>query len=173
MRVKTRKLVLLSLFVAIALMLNYFERFIPIAITIPGVKLGLSNVVSLVALSMFTFPEVLSLVILRTLLASMFYGSISALMFSMAGGVLSLIVMSLLFRFRGKGLSTVGVSVAGALGHNVGQVSVAVIILKSAAIYAYLPILLVSGVVTGILIGVVGERTIKLMMAHYGKAFYH
>lgn len=154
------------MFIGIALMLNYFERFIPIAITIPGVKLGLSNVVSLVALSLFGFYEVLVLVILRTLLSATFYGSISAMMFSMAGGIFSLVAMWSLYRYRGKWISTIGISVAGAVFHNIGQVSVAVLILKSAAIYAYLPMLLVSAIITGVLIGVVADKTINVMGTH-------
>jgi heptaprenyl diphosphate synthase len=160
---KTKKLVLLALMVAIALALNYFERFIPIVITLPGVKLGLANVVSLIALSLFGFSEVLTIVILRTVLSASFYGSISALMFSLAGGVLSLIGMKLLFGFRKKGLSTIGISVFGAVCHNIGQVTVAVIILNSTAIYAYLPFLLMSSVVTGIVIGIVAERAINYL----------
>lgn len=162
-----KRMVFIALFIAIALTLNYFERFIPIAITIPGVKLGLANVVSLVALSLLTLPEVLTIVILRTLLGAMFYGSISALMFSMAGGILSLLGMWLLMRTKLRDMSLIGISIFGAVCHNVGQVTVAVLILKSSAIYSYLPILLVSSLVTGVLIGVVAQRTIPyLQSAH-------
>lgn len=158
-----KRLVFIALFISIALTLNYFERLIPIVNPIPGVKLGLANVVSLVALSLFSLPEVLAIVVIRTILGAAFYGSISALMFSMAGGIMSLLGMWLLLRLKLKQVSTVGISVFGAVCHNFGQVSVAVVILQSAAIYSYLPILLVSSVITGVLTGIVASRTIPYL----------
>lgn len=163
-----KRLVFIALFISIALMLNYFERLIPIANPIPGVKLGLANVVSLVALSIFSLPEVFTIVVIRTLLGATFYGSYSALMFSMAGGILSLLGMWLLLKLKLKSLSTVGISVFGAVCHNVGQVTVAVLILQSTAIYAYLPILLVSSLITGVLTGVVASRTIPYLERFHG-----
>ncbi len=162
-----KRLVFIGLFISLALTLNYFERFIPIAITMPGVKLGLANVVSLVALSLFSLPEVLAIVIIRTLLSATFYGSISALMFSMAGGVLSLLGMWALMKLKLESISTIGISIFGALCHNVGQVTVAVVILQSVAIYSYLPILLVSSLVTGVIIGIVAQRTVPYLKHVY------
>lgn len=162
-----KRLVFLGLFISIALTLNYFERFIPIVIVLPGVKLGLANVVSLIALTLFTLPEVMAIVILRTVLSAAFYGSISAFLFSMAGGVFSLLGMWLLLKINLKNVSTVGISVFGSLCHNLGQLTVAVILLNSVAIYSYLPILLFSSAITGVIVGVVAEKTIPVLEKVY------
>lgn len=167
MNKSTRKLVLMGLFIAIAIALNYFERFIPIVITIPGVRLGLANVVTLVGLSILSVREVFVILIMRTVLSSLFYGSLSALMFSLGGGLLALIVMAILWRYKDRFISTLGISVAGALAHNIGQVSVAYFILNTSAIFGYLAILLGSAVITGILIGVVAVRTSQYLLRHY------
>lgn len=167
MNKNTRKLVVMGLFVALAIALNYFERFIPIVITIPGVRLGLANVVTLVGLSILSVREVFAILMMRTVLSSLFYGSLSALMFSLGGGLLALIVMAILWRYKDRFISMLGISVAGALAHNIGQVSVAFFILNTTAIFGYLTILLVSAVVTGVLIGVVAERTSYYLLRHY------
>ncbi len=159
----TKRIVFMSLMIAIALTLNYFERFIPISIAIPGVKLGLANVVSLIALCFLGFSEVMLVVILRTVLSATFYGSISALMFSLVGGIFSMVGMWILFKLKNNNLSIVGISVFGAVCHNIGQVSVAVLILQSAMIYTYLPVLLFSSVITGVLVGIVGKRSIDYL----------
>lgn len=163
----TKRIVLMSLMIAIALTLNYFERFIPITIAIPGVKLGLANVVSLISLSFLGFSEVLLIVILRTVLSATFYGSLSALMFSLVGGIFSMAGMWLLFKLKNSNLSVVGISIFGAVCHNIGQVTVAVVILQSAMIYSYLPILLFSSVVTGVLVGIVAKRSIGYLSNGY------
>ncbi len=158
-----KRLTTLSMMIAVAIMLNYFERFIPIVIAIPGVRLGLANVVTLVCLSIFGYRDSFIILIMRTLLSAFFYGSLSALMFSLGGGLFALSAMALLWRFRGKFLSIVGISIAGAIFHNVGQVFVAYVILATPSIFGYLPILLVSAVISGILIGVVAQRTISYL----------
>ncbi len=156
----TRKLTTLSLMLALAIALNYFERFIPINATIPGVRLGLANVVSLICLHFFSCRDAYLLVFMRTVLSAFFYGSLSALLFSLGGGLCALTAMVLLWPLLGDKLSLGGVSVCGAIFHNVGQVAVAYFILSTPAIFAYLPILLISAVVTGILTGVVAQRVI-------------
>ncbi len=162
-----RRLTTLSLLIAAALMLNYFERFIPIIIAIPGVRLGLANVVSLVCISLFGYRDAFVVLIMRTLLGAFLYGSLSALFFSLGGGLLALVAMSLLWRFKDGKLSLVGISVVGAIFHNIGQVLVAFLILGSASIFGYLAVLLASGVITGILIGVVAQRTIPYLDKRY------
>ncbi len=162
-----RRLTMLSLLIAVAIMLNYFERFIPIVISIPGVRLGLANVVSLVCLSLFGYRDAYIVLIMRTLLSAFFYGSLSALLFSLGGGLLALTVMALLWRYKDSFLSIIGISVAGAIFHNVGQVTVAYFILATPSIFGYLPVLLLSAIITGILIGVVTQRTIPYLQYHF------
>ncbi len=162
----TQKLTTLSLLLAIAIALNYFERSIPISTTIPGIRLGLANVVSLICLQFYGYKDAFLLVVLRTVLSAFFYGSLSALMFSLGGGLFALTAMSALWAARGDRLSTIGISVGGAIFHNVGQVTVAFFILATPAIWSYLPFLLVSAVVTGILTGVVAERVAGYLQKH-------
>ncbi len=166
MQNKTKRLVNLSLFIAMATMLNYFERFIPITIAIPGVKLGIANVVTLVTLAIYGRKDAFMLIIIRTTLASLFYGGFGSLIYSLAGGLTALLIMSILWRWQEKYISIIGISVLGALGHNVGQVLAAAFILQTPAIFSYLSILLVSAVVTGVIIGIVGQRVIAYLKIH-------
>ncbi len=161
-----QRLTTLSLMIAVAIMLNYFERLIPIAITIPGVRLGLANVVSLVCVSLYGYRDAYVVLIMRTLLSSFFYGSLSALLFSLGGGLFALTIMVALWRFKDSFLSIVGISIAGAIFHNIGQVFVAFVILATPSIFGYLPVLLISAIITGILIGVVAQRTMPYLTTH-------
>ncbi|MGH4138915.1 Gx transporter family protein [Clostridium sp.] len=152
---KTKKMVLLSILVAIALVIYLIEAQIPVLF--PGIKLGLANSISLVALILFGWKEALLIMILRTVLGSIFGGGLSALMFSLAGGLLSNIVMILLYKYFKKSLSLPTISVCGAIFHNVGQLLVAAFIIKDLRIYLYLPVLLISAIVTGYFIGVLAN----------------
>ena len=148
---KTKKLVLLSILVAMALVIYLIEAQIPVLF--PGIKLGLANSISLVALILFGWREALLIMILRTILGSIFGGGLSALMFSFAGGILSNIVMILLYKYLKNALSLPTISVCGAIFHNVGQLLVAAFIIRDLRIYIYLPVLLISAIVTGYFIG--------------------
>lgn len=160
---KAKKMVLLGILVALALALYVAERMIPIPILpVPGVKLGLANIVTLVAIFMFSFQEVLLFVIVRTLLSSLFGGGLSGFMFSLSGGLLSMLVMYLLIRFAAHWLSLPGISVIGALFHNLGQLLVAAVIVKTFGILLYLPLLIASAGLTGL---AVGFTTLMLLRA--------
>ena len=149
---KTRKMVLLSLLVSIALVIYLIEAQIPVLF--PGIKLGLANSISLVALILLGWKEAFLIMVLRTLLGSMFGGSLSAFMFSIAGGVLSNVVMILLYKNFKNHLSLPTISVCGAVFHNIGQLLVVAFIIIDLKIYVYLPVLLVSAIVTGYFIGI-------------------
>ncbi|GAA0744975.1 Gx transporter family protein [Clostridium oceanicum] len=147
----TKKMIFLSLMVSIALVIYIIESQIPVLF--PGIKLGLANIISLVTLIMVGGKEALLVMFLRTLLGSMFMGSMSAFMFSIAGGILSNIVMIVLYTKFKKYFSLSIVSLIGAVFHNIGQLLVASFIIKDFRIYIYLPALLVSAIVTGYFIG--------------------
>ena len=148
----------LGLLTAVALVLGYFEHLLPVT-GIPGVKLGLANTVLLYALYLLDIPSAILLMFLKVGLSGLFFGGVAAMLYSLAGGVVSLIVMVLARRM--KGLSVVGVSVAGALAHNVGQMSVAVFVVGTRAILAYLPVLLIAAGVTGTLTGLIARYTFR------------
>ena len=149
----TKKLALQAILVAAALALSYIERFIPLqmVIPLPGVKLGLANIVSLFALYFLGWRSAFVILILRCVLGAVFGGGVTALMFSLTGGLLSMAVMAVT-RYV-PFFSVYGVSLCGAAAHNIGQIIVAVITLNSIYIVAYLPFLLLVGLVTGMLTG--------------------
>lgn len=150
---KTKKLILLSILISQALVLNLIERAIPAPIPVPGVKLGLANVISLFTIIVFGLKETILVVILRTLLGSFFAGGISSFFYSLAGGLLSTIIMSYMYINWKSLFSIPTISVAGAIFHNIGQIIVASIVLSNIYLFYYLPILLISGVITGVIIG--------------------
>jgi uncharacterized membrane protein len=152
---KTKKMVFISMLVSIALVIYIVELQIPVLVPgIPGIKLGLANSISLAALILFGWKEALVIMILRIILGSIFGGNMAALMFSLAGGMLSNIVMIILYKCFKNKLSISTISVCGAVFHNIGQLLVASLIIQNFRIYIYLPVLLVSAVVTGFFIGV-------------------
>ena len=156
---KTKKMVVLSLMVSIALIIYVIEAQVPVLF--PGIKLGLANLVSLAALIIFGWKEALLIMFLRTLLGSMFGGSMSAFLFSIAGGLLSNFVMIILYKFFRNSLSLWSISIMGAIFHNIGQLLVASLEIQDLRIYIYLPVLMVSALITGYFIGVCTNFLVK------------
>ena len=157
----------LGLLTAVALVLGYVEHLLPIT-GIPGVKLGLANTVLLYALYLLDVPSAILLMILKVGLSGLLFGGVAAMLYSFAGGVVSLIVMLLARRM--KGLSVVGVSVLGAAAHNVAQLAVACFVVETRAILAYLPVLLLSAAITGVLTGLVARYAFRALNPKTAKA---
>lgn len=147
---KTKQIALFGMLVALAFIFSYIEHLIPLPLP-TGVKFGAANIVILCALYFLGFKEALAVSVIRIVLSGFAFG-ISTLPYSLAGGALSLLVMVALKHGRKFGMT--GVSVAGSVSHNIGQTLVAVALLGSKAVY-YFPILLLSGIIAGILIGLV------------------
>jgi heptaprenyl diphosphate synthase len=153
---KTKKLVLISLFISQALVLSIIESWVSIPIPVPGVKLGLANIITIIVIIFFSFKEALIVVIIRTMLASIFGGGgLIVFLFSCAGGVLSTIVMAGLYKVKYNIFSIVGISVAGAVAHNLGQILVAAFLMKDVTVITLLPLILTFGSLMGILVGIV------------------
>ena len=148
-----------GVFTALALIFSYVETLIPIHIGIPGVKLGLANLIVVIALYRIGVRESYVLSVLRVILAGFLFGNLFAILYSLAGGLLSLTVM--VFLKKTEKFSVLGVSMAGAVFHNIGQLIMAAIVLESLSITYYLPVLLISGIVTGLLIGIVANEMLK------------
>ncbi len=140
-----------ALLVALALALSYLERLLPVQalIPLPGVKLGLANLVTLYAVCRLPLPETLGIVLCRCLLGALFGGGITGLMFSLLGGVLAALAMAAAVRGLDRSLSLLGVSMLGAAAHHLGQILASVLTLGSWAPLAYLPALLLSAVAMG------------------------
>ncbi len=163
MKIKTRELTLCAVLSALALALSYMESFFPLVLLVPlpGVKLGLANIVTLYALYALGFPSALAILLVRCTLGALFAGNASALLFSLLGGLSALFVMALLS--KSKKLSIFGVSIAGAAAHNCGQVCAALITLGSTAPLYYLPFLLLVSLFTGALSGLITAFLFRAM----------
>lgn len=148
---------------ALALIFSYVETLIPIQFGAPGIKLGLANLVIVIALYKTNWQEALLLSVVRIVLAGFIFGSLFSILYSLAGGVLSLAVMAL--AARSDRFSTVGVSMAGGVCHNIGQLAVAVIAVKTYQVGYYLPVLMISGLITGAVIGIVAGEVLKRIRA--------
>ena len=148
-----RKLIYLSLLSAMGIVLGLFESMIPLPVAIPGARLGLSNIVVLVSIVSIGYKEGFFVAIFKTILLGLVTGSISSLFFSMGGAILSSFSMILAHKFLRKYLSLIGISEIGSFFHNLGQVLVASFIMKTTAILAYLPILVILGIFTGFFVG--------------------
>ena len=155
---KTKRLVLLAMLTAVAMILSYVESLLP-SVGIPGVKMGLANIAVIFALFRFGWKEAAALSLVRVVLVSLLFGSVGAMLYSLAGAVLSLAVMALLRRI--DRFSTVGISVAGGVAHNAGQILMAMLILQTKQVLGYLPVLAVSGIAGGVLSGLAAARLIR------------
>ncbi len=149
----------MSLLVAMALVLHMIEQMLPIPMITPGAKLGLANLITVLALYTLTKKETFMVVILRSTMAAIFAGGASGWMYSMAGAILSFVVMCFVKEIGKDHVSMIGVSASGAVFHNIGQLIVAVFVLQNFGVMLYLPILTVSGIGTGIFIGLTTHYT--------------
>lgn len=159
MKISTKKLTTLAITISFAMILSYLESRIPAFVAIPGIKIGFANIAIIFALYKLGIKEAAVVSVLRIILVSALFGSPVSMIYSLAGGVLSLIAMSLLKCFTP--LSEITVSVCGGVLHNVGQIAMASIMLSTNVIVYYLPFLLVSGIVAGIAVGVAAGILIK------------
>ncbi|MDI9484189.1 MAG: Gx transporter family protein [Bacillota bacterium] len=168
----TRRVVYLGLATGLALGLHLFEAMIPMPtdIMVPGVKLGLANIVTLYVIMNFGTRDGIVISILRTLLGSLFSGTFMTptFYFSFTGGVVSAIVMGLLYRFASKHLSMMGISLVGAVTHNVAQLSIAALMIEQELILLYLPVMLFAALPTGAFVGLVTGKVHKHFAFHKG-----
>ncbi len=148
-----------GVFTALALIFSYVETLIPFDFGIPGVKLGLANLIIVFALYKMDLKDVYLLSIVRVLLSGFLFGNYFSIVYSLAGGLLSLSVMA--FLKHREGYSIMGISMAGGVFHNVGQILVAMLLVETFSVSYYLPVLLVAGLVTGALIGLVAGEVLK------------
>ena len=155
----TKKTAQVGMLVAAAFVLGYVESLLPISFGIPGIKLGLSNIVVLLCLYEGTAKEAFGIALVRIVLTGLTFGNFSTMAYSLAGGIFSFLVMFLLK--KSNVFSVYGVSIAGGVSHNIGQIAVAVLVLQTGLLMYYLPFLLVAGCVAGACIGLVGGILVK------------
>jgi len=156
---KSKKIALYGLFIALAFIFSYIESLIPIPFPVPGIKLGLANLVVVVAMYGIGMKESFVLSMVRILLVGFTFRDPSTLLFSFAGGIFSWLMMAVFKKLRL--FSMVGVSIIGGIAHNIGQIIVAVIYVSNTGIIYYLPFLMISGLVSGTLIGILAALVLK------------
>ncbi len=162
---KSKKTAFLGLFAAVAMLLSYVEALLPVLVTaVPGIKMGLPNIAVIFVLYRFGAWEAAVISAVRVIVVSLLFGNPMTFIYSIAGAMLSLAVMVIFKKM--KFLSVVGVSVAGGVSHNIGQIAVAMLLLGAAEVGYYLIALAVSGTVSGILIGLCGALMIKKLHLH-------
>ncbi len=143
-----------GMLISLAFIFSYLEAIIPIPIPIPGVKLGLANLVTIVGLYTVGIKGTVAVSLVRIVLVGFTFGNASSMIYSLAGGGLSLLLMILIQR---TGLfSQTGVSIVGGIGHNIGQLSIAAVVVQTSGVFYYLPFLMVAGIVAGAVIGLLG-----------------
>lgn len=158
-----RKVSYCAMLVALAMIFSYVEVLIPINQGIPGIKLGIANLVTVTGLYFLNPGEVLLIAVVRIVLVSFLFGNGMSLIYSLAGGLLSFAVMLLLK--RAKIFSIPGVSMAGGIAHNAGQLLVAAFVVKNIKLFYYFPVLLIAGTLTGALIGMLAGRILPAVGA--------
>ena len=157
---KSKLVAFLGVCTALALVLSYIEAILPpVLAAVPGIKMGLPNMIIMFLLYRRGAGPAIVVSIVRMLLVSLLFGNMMAFIYSLAGGILSLLVMILLR--RSNLLSTVGVSVAGGVSHNIGQILMAMLLLETSALGYYMVVLIISGTLSGMLIGLCGAALIK------------
>ncbi|MBQ8318919.1 MAG: Gx transporter family protein [Lachnospiraceae bacterium] len=154
-----RDIALTGVFIALAMILSYLESLVPVGFAVPGIKLGLANLVTIVALYKLGLKDTIIISLGRILLSGVLFGNMMVIIYSLAGAGLSILVMVLVKKT--KIFSAMGVSICGAISHNLGQIIVAVITLENMNIMYYMIVLAIAGAVAGTIIGVLSGMIIK------------
>ncbi len=150
---KTKRTALLGITITIAIIMSYIESLFPLSFSVPGIKMGLANIVIIFVLYKMSTADAIIVSSIRIIIVSLLFGNVMALAYSIAGTLCSLSLMLVLK--KSEKFSMIGVSVAGAVMHNIGQILMAVIILGTREIIYYLPVLAISGIIAGVVIGIV------------------
>lgn len=148
-----------GVFTALALIFSYLETFIPLPVGIPGIKLGLANLLTVILLYKRNAKEAFLLSIVRVILSGFLFGNMFSILYSLAGGIVSLFVMTILK--CSERFSVIGVSAAGGVAHNMGQLLVAMAAVETYRVGYYFPVLLAAGILTGLLIGIAAGQTLS------------
>lgn len=158
-----KKVPILGMFISLALIMSYIESILPISIGIPGAKIGLANIVIIIALYKAGAKEACFISVIRIILSGFLFGNMFSIVYSIMGAVFSLAAM--IFLKKKTDFSVYGISMIGAVMHNAGQTAAAILVLENTALISYLPVLVVVGTIIGILIGMVSANIIKHLPA--------
>lgn len=160
MRKETRKIALLGVLTSVALVLSYLEAMLPpISTAVPGIKMGLPNIIIIFVLYKFGLKEAVTVSIIRVFIVALLFGNVMTLAYSIAGAVLSIALMTIMLKL--DWFSTIGVSVVGGISHNLGQILVAIFLFDTIQIGYYMIVLAVTGTIAGVIIGIIASVLIK------------
>ncbi len=170
----TRRIVYFGILTSLGLALHILEGFIPNPFmgVVPGAKIGLANIIGLMTLVMFGLKFALSVNLMRVFMAGLLTGAVTSMMYGLAGALLSTFLMWMALNFFKRFLSLVGVSVLGALGHNVAQLSVASVMIQNIRIFVYLPFMMFASIFTGIFIGLTAYFVLQKVKGRFNKLTY-
>lgn len=154
-----KKTAYLGLFAAMAIIFGYVESLIPFFTGIPGIKLGLANLAVLFILIKYSWKEAALVSIVRIFVIGFLFGNLFSILYSLAGAALSLMIMTLMK--KKTDFSIVGISITGGVSHNIGQLIIAVLIVENTSLLYYAPALLISGVATGLVIGILTKEVLR------------
>lgn len=157
--IMAKRVAYMGMLTALAFVFSYIESLLPIHLGVPGVKLGLANLVVIIALYMMDARRAFTLSLVRILLSGLTFGNPASMIYSLAGGMLSLAIM--IFAKKCKVFSVTGVSILGGVFHNVGQILVAAVVVETASLLYYLPVLVLSGTIAGVMIGILASILIR------------
>lgn len=149
-----RKVALYGILIALAMVMSFVESLIPVPIPVPGVKLGLANLVTITGLYLVGIPGTVCVTVLRVVLVGFSFGNPYSMIYGLSGSILSLFVMAMAKKYQW--FSQIGISILGGVFHNIGQISFAAMIVRTAGVFVYLPTLLLAGSIAGTVIGILG-----------------
>ena len=162
---KIKSVAYCAMLTALAMIFGYVEALVPFHFGLPGVKLGVANIVIVLALYQLPAGQVFAIQVMRIVLVSFLFGNVSMMLYSLAGGILSLLIMLLLKKTNW--FSITGISIVGGVSLNLGQLAVALLVVQNLRITFYLPVLLIAGLVTGCLIGMLAYKLKPLMERYF------
>lgn len=155
----SRKVAFYGIFAALAILMGYVEAMVHMPIPVPGIKLGLANVIVVIAMYFMGNKTAVGVNVIRVLMSALLFNGFTGFLYSISGALVSFIVMCLAKKL--KGLSIIGVSVFGGVTHNIAQIAVAAAVLQTPGLMYYIPMLLIAGVITGVVIGVVAKYCLQ------------
>lgn len=158
-QMSNKQIAICGVLLALAIILSYLESLIPINVIVPGIKVGIANIVTIIALKKIGLKEAIIISVGRIIVSGILFGNVTTIIYSLAGAALSLLVMYLVSKL--KFFTTTGVSICGAIAHNVGQIIVAVLVFQNIHIAYYLIVLVIAGTIFGTIIGIIAGLIMK------------
>lgn len=163
MIINVKRITRLAILISMALSLHVLESYIPVPFAFPGVKLGLANIITIYGIVFFGLKDTMIIITSRCFLGSLFAGNLAGFFFSITGGVFSGLIMFFLYSKAGQLFSIQIISVIGGITHNVGQLLTASLIVENFRVFYYMPVLVVSGIIMGLFVGIVSASSFAIL----------